>query len=305
MEYTRKLIASDPSCHQVFQRIMQKNQQHWRRFDGSLDVLRWLRNFSSEREIYLALILADGIMYYSLDEVRYLWRLILTNRVKQWLLRETFANGSLPKIDEWFEQYLRGKCLFLGYGPASKSGQSQVYYFKQSHSIEKLQYLEFHELLHGTNNLNEIERVFLLDDMVGSGDQAKTTWNKKFGGRSLDDVQQENPHLKFIYLALVGFGDGKKDTEKTTPMKVILGEELDERFKCFSDTSMIYMDESERGEARTVMEEKGKMLYDYPMGYADMQLAVAFCHNTPNNSLPVIWKRLADGGWWPLFERFE
>ena len=305
MEYTRKLIESDPRCHEIFQKIMLKNQLHWRRFDGSHDVLRWLRNFSGDREIYLALILADGIMYYSLDEVRSLWGLILTNRVKQWLLADTFGDGPLPNIDEWFHQYLRGKCVFLGYGPASKSGHSQLYYFKQSHSIGKLQYLEFHELLHGANNLNGIERVFLVDDMVGSGDQAKTTWNKKFGGRSLNDVQQENAHLKFVYLALVGFGDGKKEIEDTTPMKVILGHELDERSKCFSDTSMIYVDDSERSEASTVMEEKGKMLYEHPLGYADMQLAVAFCHNTPDNSLPVIWKRLADEGWWPLFERFE
>jgi len=306
VEYVKKIIQSDPRKDTIFRTIIEKNQNCWKKFSDPDEVLRWLHNFSNEREIYLALVLANGIMYYTVDQTRYLWRIILMNRVKLSLLDEILQDKLPMDIEKWFQNYLKTKCIFVGYGRASKSGQSMVYPFKQSHSIKDLVYMELFEFLHcSSKKLTNKERVFLLDDFVGSGNQAKREWYRRNGGRSLDDVFEENPHLNFVYLVLVGCKEGKEKIEKKTPMKVILGEELDERFKCFSDTSVIYKDPSERIQARRVMGQKGRMLYKYPLGYDNMQLAIAFCHNTPNNSLPVIWKKMPDGSWHPLFERFE
>ena len=306
MEYIKKIIQADPKrMGKIFNEITEKNQHYWKRFDGPDEIFKWLRNFSNEDEIYLALVLANNILYYNLDEVRSLWRIILMNRVKLFLLDEIFRDMELPDIEKWFPEYLREKCIFVGYGKAGKSGQSMVYPFQQSHKGKNLKYMELFEFLHTSEDFSTKERVFLLDDFVGSGNQAKTTWYNKIDDKSFNDVSEENPHLKFIYLALIGFKDGKKVIEENTPMKVILGEELDERFKCFSDVSVIYENPNERIEAKRVMEEKGRMLYEYPLGYDNMELAVAFHHNTPNNSLPVIWKRRDDGSWYPLFERFE
>jgi hypothetical protein len=306
MEYIKKIIQADPKrMSKIFDEIMEKNQHYWKRFDGPDEIFKWLRNFSNEDEIYLALVLANNILYYNLDEVRSLWRIILTNRVKLFLLDEIFRDMELPDIEKWFPEYLREKCIFVGYGKAGKSGQSMVYPFQQSHNVKNLKYMELFEFLHTSEDFSKKEGVFLLDDFVGSGNQAKTTWYNKINDKSFNDVSEDNPHLKFIYLALIGFKDGKKVIEENTPMKVILGEELDERFKCFSDVSVIYENPNERIEAKRVMEEKGRMLYEYPLGYDNMELAVAFHHNTPNNSLPVIWKRRDDGSWYPLFERFE
>ncbi len=305
MEYIKKLIQADPKKNKIFNLIMEKDRQYWRKFEGPDEIFKWLHNFSNEDEIYLALVLASNILYYTLDQMRYLWRIILMNRVKLLVLDEMFRDGALPDIAEWFPEYLREKCIFVGYGKASKSGQSAVYFFKQSHNVRDLKYMELFEFLHSSEDLSTKERIFLLDDFVGSGNQAKTTWYNKIDGKSFNEVSAQNPHLKFIYIAMVGLKDGKKEIEKNTPMKVILGEELDERFKCFSDVSVIYRDPNERIKAREVMQEKGRMLYKWPLGYDNMELAVAFYHNTPNNSLPVIWKRMPDGSWYPLFERFE
>jgi hypothetical protein len=95
--------------------------------------------------------------------------------------------------------------------------------------------------------------------------------------------------------------NGKKEIEENTPIKVILGEELDETFKCFSEVSTIYINPDERARAKEIMTAKGRMLYKFPLGYDNLELAIAFRHNTPNNSLPVIWKKAK--GWYPLFER--
>lgn len=306
MEYIKKIIQADPKrMNKIFINIMEKNQHYWKKFVGPDEIFKWLCNFSNEDEIYLALVLANNILYHNLDEVRSLWKRILMNRVKLFLLDEIFGDRELPDIEKWFQEYLREKCIFVGYGRAGKSGQSMVYFFKQSHNVRELKYMEFFEFLHSSEDFSTKENVFLLDDFIGTGNQAKTTWYNKIDGKSFNDIYEENPHLKFIYLAMVGFKEGKKVIEENTPMKAILGEELDERFKCFSNVSVIYEDPNERSRAREVMEKKGRILYKYPLGYDNMELAVAFCHNTPNNSLPVIWKRMDDGTWYPLFERFE
>lgn len=307
LEYVKRILESNPRRMKIFNRIMEKDRYCWKRFSGPDDIFKWLHNFADENEVYLALVLADNIMYYTLDQIRYLWRIMLTNYVKLFLLDEIFGDRTLPDIEKWFPDYLREKCIFSGYGRAGKSGPSMIYFFRQSQVMKNLSYMERSEFLQAhPKDLSTKERVFLLDDFVGSGNQAKTEWfRRRKDGKSFDDICTENPNLKFVYLALVGCREGKKAIETSTPMKVILGEELDERFRCFSNISTVYSDPNERAEARRVMEEKGRMLYKYPLGYDNMELAIAFFHNTPNNSLPVIWKRMLDGSWYPLFERFE
>lgn len=311
MDYVKEIIQSSPEMDEIFHMIMERNRYQWRRFIGPTEIFKWLNNFSGKDEIYLALVLANKISYYTLEEIRHLWKTILMKRVRLFLLSEIFKNKPLPNTQEWFPAYLRKKCIFLGYGKAGKSGPSALYIFKQSHGISNLNYMEFFEFLHSPGDLSTRDWIFLLDDFIGSGNQARKTWYVKrksqmgemIKKRSLNDIHKENPHLGFIYLAAVGCRKGKKVIEEKTPVKVILGDELDERFKCFSDDSIIYQDPEERKRARRVMKEKGRKLYRYPLGYGSMELAVAFYHNTPNNSLPVIWKR-KDGIWYPLFERF-
>lgn len=310
MEYVEKIIQSDPEKNKMFNKIIEKNQNCWRKFNDSGPILSWLRNFANAREIYFALVLADSIMYYTSDQIKSLWKLILMNRAKLFLLNEIFPNNEPVEIETWFPEYLRKNCVFVGFGATCKSGAAMPYLFDKSHNIRNLTYMGMFEFLCRYQELGALKKVLLLDDFIGSGNQARSKWFSKVPidkkkKRSLDDVSRKNPHLQFVYLALVGCKEGKEKIERTTPMKVIVGEELDEKFKCFSDVSIIYRDPDERREAKEVMEKKGRMLCKYPLGYDNMQLAIAFSHNTPDNSLPVIWKRLPDGGWFPLFERFE
>lgn len=314
LKCVKRTVESDQKSRMIFSKIMQKNKYHWKKFAGPNEIFEWLHNFSNEREVYLALVLADNIMYYPLNQIRELWRLVLMKYAKLYLLSELFEDKPLPKNEEWYQDYLRDRCAFVGYGRAGKSGQMMVYYFKQSQPsslrgdlmfMERAQFLQMK-----AEDLSTKQIVFLLDDFIGSGNQARAEWYRRNGGKeadngkSFDDLHLENPHLRFLYLALVGCKEGREVIEEKTPIKVILGEELDDRFKCFSDISTVYLDPTERAEARKIMEEKGRLLCSHPLGYEDMELAIAFFHNTPDNSLPVIWKRVSGGGWVPLFERF-
>jgi hypothetical protein len=184
---------------------MKKNEVEWQKFAGPGDIFKWLQNFSTDDEIYLSLILANNIMYFTDKRMEYLWEIILLNRVKQYLLEILFEKDWPKDIDKWFEDYLKEKCIFIGYGSASKSGQSMVYPFKQAHGIKGLTYWEETQFLHCTDDLGSKRFVFLIDDFIGSGNQAKAEWNEKIGGKSFNDVHKQYPNLKFIYLALVGY----------------------------------------------------------------------------------------------------
>ncbi len=303
------MVESNPDNYQLFNTLIEKNEVHWKRLSPE-QILCWLHNFSNEEEIHCALVLADNILYYNLDDIRTLYRYILTNKVKIHLINEKFQPNTLSNIDGWFVDYLQNKCIFVSFGRAGKSAASMSYIFEQSHEIEGLRYMDLNQFLIKPGDLAQVEKVFLIDDFIGSGKQASTEWKKKENekdpeSKSLSDIKGSNRQIDFIYLALAGYHEGRKAIEATMPVKVILGQELDDRFKCFSNNSVVFKDADLRATAKKIMEEKGRVLYKFPLGFDNMELAVAFEHNTPNNSLPVIWKKPKDGSWFPLFERYE
>lgn len=310
MKHIRNIILSEERMRDFFNSIMEKDRHHWKNFGTPDDIFKWLNNFLNRNEIYLALVLADNILYYNQDEVRYLWRFILTNRVKRYLFDEIFAedySGKEEYTTNQFTAFIKNKCIFIGFGEIYKSGPHMIYTFQQgvSNIISKkdMYLIEYSNFLSSEIDLSDKKVIFLLDDFIGTGNQAVRSWKKKI---IVSSNYKSNKHIKFLYLALTGFLAGVENIEKNTDMKVILGTHpMDNSFRCFSDSSLIYKDVAERKKAKEIMESAGKMLYEYPLGYENDQAAVAFFHNTPNNSLPVIWKRMPDGSWYPLFERFE
>lgn len=309
--HIENIILSDKRMSDIFNRIMEKDRHYWKKFGGVPDdVFKWLNNFLNKNEIYLALVLADKILYYNIDEVRCLWRLILTNRVKRHLFDDIFEQdySETPKdINNRFIDFIKNKCIFIGFGEIHKSGSHIIYLFQQAVSNiikkEDIHFIEYSNFLSSKIDLGDKKVIFLLNDFIGTGNQAVKEWKEKI---ILSENYKSNHHIRFLYTALTGFLSGVENIEKHTDMEVILGlQPMDDSFRCFSDSSVIYEDAAERKEAKEIMERAGKMLYEYPLGYENDQAVVAFNHNTPNNSLPVIWKEMNDGSWYPLFKRFE
>lgn len=309
----KNIILSDEKMKQIFHNIMEKDRYYWKKFGGSPeDIFKWLNNFLNKNEIYLALILADKIQYYNIDEVRYLWRLILTNRVKRYLFDDIFGDGysGTPEdINNKFFEFIKNKCIFIGFGAIYKSGPHMIYLFQQAVSdlIKKddIYFMEYSNFLSTEIDLSNKRVIFFLDDFIGTGNQAVTEWNEKI---IVSNNYKKNQDIKYLYLALTGFLNGVNNIEKNTKgkVKVIMGTQpMDDSFRCFSESSLIYENPKGRKKAEKIMKTAGRMLYKYPLGYENDQAAVAFYHNTPNNSLPVIWKKMKDGSWYPLFERFE
>jgi len=120
-------------------------------------------------------------------------------------------------------------------------------------------------------------------------------------------IRQRN--IKIFFIAIVAYVDGLKRIEKTIDeldTKVILHtcETLDETCKCFGEKSRFYSDLKQREAAFRVAENYGKKLEKKcPLGYGNLQLAVTFEHNCPNDSLPILWSESTVPKWMPLFKR--
>ena len=305
MDHIIRIIQSNDKNLELYNKIMEKDRQFWGKFNRNKGIIfKWLDNFQNEEEIYYALKLANFISYYNLDEIRYSWKRIIMNRVLNYLIDDIFIYDSIEENYDYYRKYLAERAIFVGYGKAGKSGPMMLSIFQQSHDIKGLVYMEFKEFLYTDKNLREFEIIFLLDDFIGTGNQAIESWKKKFGMKSYQDISDENKHLKFIYLTLMSYKGGKEKIESEIPIKVISHIEVGETFEVFSDKSVCYQKSVEREKGKSIMEGKGKLLCNFPLGYENMELAIAFQHNTPNNSLPVIWKK-EKGIWEPLFERFE
>ena len=185
-EHIKNIILSDEKLKQIFSSIMEKDRHYWKKFGTPDDIYNWLNNFLNKNEIYLALILADNILYYNMDEVRYLWRLILTNRVKRRLFDEIFAKGYLGKGEDTakqFAMFIKNKCVFIGFGEIHKSGLHMIYVFQQAVSsvIDKkdIHFVEYSNFLSSEIALSNKKVIFLIDDFIGTGNQAVKEWKTK------------------------------------------------------------------------------------------------------------------------------
>jgi hypothetical protein len=251
-DVVKNTILSNEKMKQIFSNIMEKERYYWKKFGGNPeDIFKWLNNFLNKNEIYLALILADKILYYNIDEIRYLWRLILTNRVKRHLFDNIFGedySGTIEDINNQFIDFIKNKCIFIGFGEIYKSGMQMLYPFQQAVSSfikkEDISFKEYSNFLSSEIDLKDKKVIFLLDDFVGTGNQAVKEWNKKI---IVSSNYKNNRHISFMYTALTGFSSGLENIEKNTGMKVILGTQpMDDSFRCFSESSLIYENVEER-----------------------------------------------------------
>ena len=85
--------------------------------------------------------------------------------------------------------------------------------------------------------------------------------------------------------------------------------ELDDSYSCLSTGARIMLDAPPHIVAATlekVAMSYGELLWpDFPGGWSNNQLLLGFQHNTPDNTLPIMW---AEGNairpWTPAFKRY-
>ncbi|MBN2239895.1 MAG: HEAT repeat domain-containing protein [Dehalococcoidales bacterium] len=189
----------------------------------------------------------------------------------------------------------RVKFYPLGKSPSS-SGGMYLYDFRKNLMLpeDNFPYSEF------KYNLASTQALVFFDDMIGSGNQAV-----KFAKENIVGL-----NVQSYYISVFAFQDGLDKVRKEGCfIKVFTGCLLTNEERAFHEKSTVFTEQTTREKLRELCLKYGKQLFpNHPLGYDDSQALLVFPHNTPNNTLPIIWastenEKMKGIPWQPVFER--
>lgn len=294
----------------------------------------WLANFATNQERDYALYMLSRLMYFSSSNIRNLLKALYRDLYRYPVIEQIRRlNGNT--IDESFieaafkDELLRTR--FLGVGNPSESGVHLLYYFRQENRIPKRLFVNTDDVIerHSNGSISlrsdfaDATRFVFIDDLCGSGQQATTDTNVR---RCVNDIRTLKPDAHISYLMLFGMTYGVEVVKNSGlydyAQSVV---ELDESYKCFSDKSRYFNDGlHDKNIARDIAYRYGfKLMLEFAkamkvpplkqpeladqcaLGYDDCQLLLSMHHNTPDNTLPIIWFDEIEGLWNPIFKRYN
>jgi len=285
-------------------------------------VEKWMKQFQAtpnieDDEQLQMLFLASHFMYFGVQQIRALLRSLFRDLYKYNLVAQIRHKNADTKDRKFIEQEFQKELAatrFLGVGNPSESGSHLLYYFRQESRLNKECFINSHEIFSRdgvgvsakskVRDLN-IRRYVFIDDLCGSGSQA-TTYTKDL----VQPLKDLDPAVRVSYYPLFATSFGLAEVRKLGSFDDVSAVvELDETFKCFSTDSRVYKNEREpfdRAKSEDIARRYGTSLTPSdPLGWRDGQLLIGFCHNTPDNTLPIVWFEEPDGTpWTPLFKRY-
>lgn len=310
------------------------NETTWENKANKSKIDDWLNNFAGDKEQIHALFLLSQFIYFGSTQMRYLLKSLYRDLYKYRLV-EGIRKSNNDTIDtilinQEFAKQQR-KTRFLGVGNPSESGVHLLYFFRQENKIPKDLFINPHEIFDRSDpaniklNLSDVEEYVFIDDFCGSGTQAK-----KYSSNIVEDLKRLSPNCKISYLMLFASKDGKTSVKSSTKFDYVEAVfELDRTFKCFDVDSRFFVDspnDIDKDYARVMSEKYGLELYKtiikredntltisaiesianlHKLGYKDSQNLIGFHHNTPDNTLPIIWYDESDFPWKPIFRRYN
>jgi len=319
------MFDSQPMFDELKRKVQTLSENAWEHKANWPEVQKWLDNFNGEfsskdEEQLHALYLLTQSMYFGQELIREMLRAVYAQLYRYPAIRHIrkHNNDTLDPelIEREFTKELNAT-RFLGVGNPSESGTHILYYFRQVNELKKELFVNGAEMLSISRDANNVvsikqrdssvKRYVFIDDLLGSGTQIRN-----YLAEILEEIRQCNPDIETHYFSLFATSHGLEEARRPdlfgTNVECVF--ELDDSFKCFSDKSRCFastMDIVKKDVARNVAEGYGnKLCPDHPLGYKDGQLLLALSHNTPDNSLPILWfdfpKRLP---WAPIFRRFD
>lgn len=241
------------------------------------EIIAWIKNFEPS-EIEYAIKIMENIQYY--DDHR---------------IRGIIENLS-GKIRAIFGDGLKDVLFFpLGQSSAS-SGSIYLYQYRKELGLSENNFKQESFNFFLDKNIN----IVFFDDIIGSGNQASNFFNKYLSNRA----------AQCYYFSLIGLEEGLCHVKNNTGFKItIAGEVLTNQEMAFSENSCVF-EEKQREVIKQICEKYGNKLFKkHPLGYDNTQGLIVFPHNTPNNTLPIIWASndnetsTAEILWKPLWNR--
>lgn len=270
----------------------------------------WILQFR-EDECLLCCRLFSGIRFYDKERILNTWTKVY-RQIPVHVLRGTVS----------------GATVFMKLGHGGKSGSRLPYSFRQAISREP----EYKVLFHGNEStifrdisefevqlleLQKPKNIVLLDDFIGTGGQATefVTW---YFPRYpwLRDVNMYLGVLAGYERAVQEVLARVKTAEPEVRFDVLVGDVLMEGDRAFSEKNPIWTSEVECKQAREWARSLGKeLLQGIPgyipdrdaLGWKGCQALIAFEHNVPSDTLPILWSSGMRSGkkWKWLLERYD
>lgn len=309
----------DPLMQSLMAKIKTLNETVWEQRATEPAINEWLDNFALSNppapdERKHALFLLSNFMYFGSRQIRELLKALYRDLYRYPII-EGIRRGNADTldsgvIDPLFKTELEGT-RFLGVGNPSESGCHLLYYFRQENALSKNLFIHTHEVftrLGGTLQLRDpsISRYIFIDDFCGSGEQG-TEYSRDL----VEDLRALNGNASVAYYAMFATSQGinkiRNETAFTSAKAIY---ELDPSFKCFSVDSRYFrppVNDIDRDFCRQMCAAYGSKMVSAPhvLGFDDSQLLIGFHHNTPDNTLPVIWYDEPAGvPWKPIFRRY-
>lgn len=256
---------------------------------------RWLNNFRGNVlgdqavEQIIAIWLLMNFTFYTEKEVRALCRCIFEDFMHV-ALKQYEDEGTMQQVPITDRiQHVLATTIFLPLGNASESGTNILYYFRQENKLSKKSF-EYKKDL-------EYKNLVYIDDVTISGSQADLYIKEK----------KLRADSKYI-LTFIATNDANTYLAKHQPeYRLISSIMLDERSKCFSTDSFAFSGVNSEilyELARQMCSEYGREIFPAnPLGYDDGQYLFGFYYNTPDNTLPIIWRN--SKSWEPAFLRYH
>jgi hypothetical protein len=299
------------------QTIKTLNSEVWEHRVKGPDVDAWLSGFTGgDDETLHALFLLSQMTYFGDREIREALRAIFRD-LYRYPIVESIRRDNGDTTDEQVIERLvwdeLTRTRFLGVGNPSESGTHLLYYFRQENRLPADVFIHTHQIFARVATTvpgppaqqlrdRNIRRYVFLDDLCGSGTQAI-----EYSRDLVEAAKAFDATLHFSYHPIIGSRTGLDYVRANSAFDVVEAVfEIDETFQCFGQASRHFADpplEISKDTARAIAESYGRRLEPaIPLGYADNQLLLAFHHNTPDNTLPIMWSDT--NGWSPVFRRY-
>lgn len=310
------------------------NETLWDNRALNPSIEKWLANFSTDKEKLHALYLLSKFMYFGAVPMRNLLKSLYRDLYRYPLIESIRRNNGNTLDSDLIENKFKEEeknTRFLGVGNPSESGAHLLYFFRQENKLSKKMFVYTDEILDRSNaslqlRFPEVKHYVFIDDFCGSGSQATTDSIIK---QCVVDIKKLSADVKISYLMLFATSTGVKtvkDSGLYDNVEAVM--ELDNTYKCFDVNSRIFPQKDdfyfEKDFTKEFCYRLGRPLFyninqkegftganlenlsdQVALGWGNCQLLLGFYHNTPDNTLPIIWYDEEDIDWFPIFKRYN
>lgn len=263
----------------------------------------WIANFATAEEQYFAARVLDTLIYRSAEQViallRQLFSRVIPDLARCQKLPTSLLTADRTLRDDAVDPKVRIVPVIPPTDPPTKSGGTLARILKRTlrHCEQWIVYPD-----QVADEIGDAEAFIFVDDFLGTGEQ----FLEFLSDTSLDGLLSS---ACFVYGPLAGHKDGIEKVRSTIgDVHVEAVELLDATHGVFNEASGSFPDEVNSVEVARdfyydLLANRGIHI-EGPnrRGYGHYELAYAFEHAVPDNSLPILWWSQSND-WHPLFDR--